>query len=233
MRIPQLFKLIVRLFLLSLTISLSFVSFLGGLSAYEILTNEENIEIDTDDIETNIEELMELGRDIIEDDFNGTSFEFNSTNYGDWFDELVDLLNSDDLEDYDVDEFFFELKFKITNAGYFDLEDLYTRVKVYMVYEDDDTGDEESVKILDEDKNFPTIYKGESYKGKYKVDYKDLIEKNFPDGDEIDFDENIKFTADIFVSGKYSLKLIEFEVNLYDVEVFDEDMEYIEDLEVN
>ena len=232
MRIPQLFKLIVRLFLLSLTLSLSFVSFLGGLSAYEILTNEENIEIDTDDIETNIEELMALGKENIEDATNITFDDFNSTLYGDWFDELADLLSSDDLGGYDVDEFFFELKFKITNAGYFDLEDLYTRVKVYMVYEDDD-GDEQDVKILDEDKSFPVIYRGESYKGKYKVDYKDIIYKNFPDGNEIDFDENIIFTADIFVSGKYSLRLIEFEVNLYDVEVFDEDMEYIEDLEVD
>ncbi len=54
MRRSRVFRLIVRLFLLVLTLSVSLISFLGGLSAFLILSDvEENFNIDLDNIEGN------------------------------------------------------------------------------------------------------------------------------------------------------------------------------------
>ncbi len=51
MRKARIFRLVVRIFLLTFTVSLSIISALSGLSAINILTNEGNIYVGTDDID--------------------------------------------------------------------------------------------------------------------------------------------------------------------------------------
>lgn len=53
MRKSRIFRLVVRIFLLIFTISLSVVSILGGLSAVNILSNSDNFSFDFDNVEFN------------------------------------------------------------------------------------------------------------------------------------------------------------------------------------
>ncbi|MFX1256708.1 MAG: hypothetical protein ACFFAN_02530 [Promethearchaeota archaeon] len=204
MRYPQLFKIIIRVILLSITLSLSFVSFLGGLSALMILSDEDNIKIPDGDTESNLEDILEEIRDEVKADM-GSLIRFM------WWDNITDRL---------VEDFEFEIPFKIKNVGYFDLEDLYTRVIIDMVYEDVD-GDEQSAEIYDKEKEWGDIERGKTLRDKYEADGDDLIDKNFPNGSEINFNEDIDFEADITISATYSLGLLTFEVELEDFEVFD------------
>ncbi|MFX1274945.1 MAG: hypothetical protein ACFFBP_03695 [Promethearchaeota archaeon] len=55
MRKARIFRLVVRLFLLTFTVSLSIVSALAGWSAVNILMNEDNIRVDMDNIVTHLD----------------------------------------------------------------------------------------------------------------------------------------------------------------------------------
>jgi len=55
MRPSRVFRLLVRIFILFLTISVTAVSILGGLSAVMILSNQDNFGIDTDNAEFNLD----------------------------------------------------------------------------------------------------------------------------------------------------------------------------------
>lgn len=57
MRVSRLFRLLIRMLLLLLTLSMSFISFLGGLSAIQILSNPDNVVIPNGEIEYNPDPL--------------------------------------------------------------------------------------------------------------------------------------------------------------------------------
>ena len=91
MRVSRVFRIIFRIFISLLTLSITVVAFLGGLSAVQILQNPANIGMDTDNAELNID--YDLGG------FGGGNF---------------------------------SLPFNVTNAGYFDLENLVLPRKLLM-----------------------------------------------------------------------------------------------------
>lgn len=78
MRPSRVFRLVFRIFIFLLTISITLVSILGGLSAVLILMNQESIGIDTDDADFD----MQINNSTLEvEDFNFT-LPFNFTNSG-------------------------------------------------------------------------------------------------------------------------------------------------------
>ncbi|MFW9901619.1 MAG: hypothetical protein ACFFDY_10045 [Candidatus Thorarchaeota archaeon] len=78
MRPARIFRLIFRIFILFLTISVTLVAFLGGLSAFMILANPQNIGVDPSKAEFNIE-MNNVTYEI--DNINFT-LPFNFTNAG-------------------------------------------------------------------------------------------------------------------------------------------------------
>ncbi len=90
MRPSRVFRLIFKIFIYLLTFSVTLVSFLGGMSAFMILGNPNNIGIDPSEMDMN---------------FNMSPLNIN-----------------------------FTLPFNLTNAGYFDLENLDLKVDLAMNY---------------------------------------------------------------------------------------------------
>lgn len=78
MRPARIFRLIFRIFIIFLTISVSIVAFLGGLSAVMILANPENIGVDPSKTEFNIE----MNNATFEIDNINFTLPFNFTNAG-------------------------------------------------------------------------------------------------------------------------------------------------------
>lgn len=121
MRPSRVFRLIFRIFISLLTLSVTIVSILGGLSAVLILSNHENIGVDPGNVDI---------------DFNYPPLDIN-----------------------------FTLPFNITNAGFFDLENLELKIDLAMNYSHVDypvLGVNESrvIKIFNKSQNFGTIPKG-------------------------------------------------------------------------
>ncbi|MFX1320971.1 MAG: hypothetical protein ACFFAQ_04915 [Promethearchaeota archaeon] len=85
MRPSRVFRWIVRIFIIVLTVSVTAVSFLGGMSAILILSNPDNIEVDTDNADFNIDYNEISG---VVNNINFT-LPFNITNVG--FFDLEDL----------------------------------------------------------------------------------------------------------------------------------------------
>ena len=86
MRPSRVFRWIVRIFILILTLSVTAVSLLGGMSAVLILSNPQNIEFDTDNIEFNFDANWTIPIEINNINF---TLPFNFTNAG--FYDLEDL----------------------------------------------------------------------------------------------------------------------------------------------
>lgn len=140
MRPSRVFRWIIRILILILTLSVTVVSFLGGMSAVLILSNPDNIGIDTDNADFNI-------------DYNETTGVINNIN--------------------------FTLPFNITNAGYFDLEDLKLGLEIGLEYAHVNltgTGDNisQTVKIFEKIESYPTIKKGKTLYGNYTGLYSDF-----------------------------------------------------------
>ncbi len=128
MRPSRVFRWIIRILILVLTVSVTAVSFLGGMSAILILSNPDNIGIDTDNADFNI-------------DYNETSGVVNNIN--------------------------FTLPFNMTNAGFFDLEDLKLGLQISLEYwhvnlTGTDENISQTVKIFDKIESYPTIKKGKT-----------------------------------------------------------------------
>jgi hypothetical protein len=123
MRPSRVFRLIFKLFIYLLTISVTFVSVLGGMSAFLILGNPNNIGINPSEMDMN---------------FNISPLDIN-----------------------------FTLPFNLTNAGYFDLENLKLRLDLAMNFSQVDyptpgVNQSRVIKIFDKTHNFGTILKGET-----------------------------------------------------------------------
>lgn len=118
MRPSRVFRLIFKIFIYLLTFSVTFVSLLGGWSAFLILGNSNNIGIDSSEMDMN---------------FNISPLNIN-----------------------------FTLPFNLTNAGYFDLENLKLRLDLAMNYTDTGVNQSRVMKIFNKTNNFGTILKGET-----------------------------------------------------------------------
>ena len=121
-----------------------------------------------------------------------------------------------------------EIEFEFDNKGYFDLEDLKIELEISMVYEYKNySGDGENkqfaVPLYEGKKTFKTVENGEKLEGSISIVREDLeitiatiLEINY----HIDKSKDIVFNGEKFgISGKYSLGLISFDVEIEDYEI--------------
>lgn len=177
MRPSRVFRWIIRILILVLTISVTAVSLLGGMSAIMILSNQDNIGIDYDNADFNL-------------DYNVTTGVINNIN--------------------------FTLPFNITNAGFFDLEDLKLGLQISLEYAHVNltgTGDNisQTVKIFDKISSFLTIKKGKTLYDNYTGVYSDFAPflGDIPDIADIDLTRVpiFNFYGNFTISLTYSLGL--------------------------
>lgn len=177
MRPSRVFRWIIRILILVLTISVTAVSLLGGMSAIMILSNQDNIGIDYDNADFNL-------------DYNVTTGVINNIN--------------------------FTLPFNITNAGFFDLEDLKLGLQISLEYAHVNltgTGENisQTVKIFDKISSFPTIKKGKTLYDNYTGVYSDFAPflGGIPDIADIDLTRVpiFNFYGNFTISLTYSLGL--------------------------
>ena len=177
MRPSRVFRWIIRILILVLTLSVTAVSFLGGMSAILILSNPDNIGVDTDNADFNL-------------DYN----------------EITGVVN-------DIN---FTLPFNITNAGFFDLEDLRLGLQIGLQYYHVNltgTGENisQTVKIFDKTESYPTIKKGKTLYSIYNGTYDDFFPYfgNLPNIADIDLTRVpiFNFYANFTISLTYSLGL--------------------------
>ncbi len=129
MRPSRVFRTIFRIFIFFLTLSVTVVSILGGMSAFMILGNPNNIGIDPSEMDINFEIIPELN------------------------------IN-------------FTIPFNLTNAGYFDLENLELKVDLAMNFSHVDypspgVNQSHIIKVFNKTHNLGTIPKGAT--GNYNI----------------------------------------------------------------
>jgi len=172
MRISRVFRIIFRIFILLLTLSITVVAFLGGWSAVLILQDTDNIGLGIDDAEFNL--------------------------------------------DYDLAGFHggnFTLPFNITNAGYFDLENLEFSVSISLNYSHIDypvpgSNETRNVIVFEKSENFGTIPKGQTGFFNFTANTSDFLPANFPDPLDVNLLRGppvFEFYANITISLDYSL----------------------------
>jgi len=119
----------------------------------------------------------------------------------------------------------FKVEFKFKNVGYFDLEDLELELEVYVrYYHENYTTPGKSVrreiKAYEGENDFGDCESGQTLRDNFKIERSDIIcdvrdiydnyDKNPPDNEPI-----VEIIArDIIVTGKYSLNLIKFRVEI-------------------
>ncbi len=189
MRPSRVFRWIIRILILVLTLSVTAVSILGGMSAILILSNQDNIGIDYDNADFNL-------------DYNETTGEINNIN--------------------------FTLPFNITNAGFFDLEDLKLGLQIGLQYYHVNltgTGENisQTVKIFDKTESYPTIRKGKTLYGNYTGVYDDFLPYlgSLPNIVDIDLTRVpiFNFYANFTISLTYSLGLHSITLGINNVTV--------------
>ncbi|MFX1572094.1 MAG: hypothetical protein ACFFB0_05055 [Promethearchaeota archaeon] len=163
---------------MTLTLSVTLVSVIGGLSAVLIFQDfDKNINIDTENSKFTL-------------DINATSGEINNIE--------------------------FTLPFNITNAGYFDLENLKLTLQIAINYSQVDypspgLNETRTVIILDKPESFGNIPKRSNRDFIYSVEYSDFIIENFPDlATEVDLYSGppiLSFFANLTISLDYSIGL--------------------------
>ena len=191
MRPSRVFRLLVRIFISLLFLSVTVVAFLGGLSAVMILSNQDNFGIDTDNAEFNL-------------DINNSTFELENVN--------------------------FSLPFNITNAGYFDLENLQLGIQLGLNYSHIDGGgpgvnETRLVKILERTQNFGDIPKGLIGNFNFFGDNSSFLHANFPDPiTEIDWFRGppaLEFYANLTISLDYSIGMHSLTITIINIFVSD------------
>lgn len=170
MRPSRVFRLIFRIFISLLTLSVTIVSILGGLSAFMIIMTPGNIGVNPGDVSFN---------------FDPSPLNIN-----------------------------FTLPFNLTNAGYFDLENLELKIDLAMNYSHVDGGgpgvnETRVLKIFNKTQNFGDIPKGLTGNFNYTGQFSDF---HFPPlfnfTDDIDWYREppaIIFTGNLTISLDYSL----------------------------
>ena len=157
---------------------------------------------------------------------------------------LVILSDEDNIDlDYDYDGNFFDeddtslrfkIDFKFRNVGYFDLEDLEIEFKVivryyHVNYTTPGVSDRRDILVYEAEEDFGDVESGLTLRDNIK------IERNVVIGNVTDIYKNVdlnppgdepiaEFIAkDIIITGKYSLSLIEFrvEIDSYSIKSFD------------
>lgn len=156
MRAARVFRWIMRIFILLLTLSLSVVSILGALSAVNIFSESNNVQIPDGSVTINLPSNITV-------------------------------------------------PFRITNAGYFDLNNLVIGFELEMTYNVTLTQI-----IYNDHQEFGNILHGTTLARNYT-----LSEFTLPPG----IFTGPSFEANITITGSYSLDLISFEIHLTDIAI--------------
>jgi len=184
LRVSRVFRLIFRIFISLLTLSVTIVSILGGLSAVLILSNPENIGVDPGNVDIN---------------FNYPPLDIN-----------------------------FTLPFNITNAGFFDLENLELKIDLSMNYSHVDypivgVNETKEVQIFSNSTNFGTVPKGTTRNFNFtglSSDFNFLPTLNFTtDIDWYRGPPDILFYANFTISLDYSIGLHSLTIVFTDIYV--------------
>ena len=189
MRPSRVFRIIFRIFIFLLTISITLVSILGGLSAVLILTTPDTIEIDTDNADLDLQ-------------INTTTFV--------------------------IEDFNFTLPFNLTNAGYFDLENLNLNISLKMNYSHVDypapgVNTTRQVEIFTKSEHFGTIPKGTKGTFSFTGDLSNFnigVLPNFTT--EVDWYRGppaIEFFANLIINLDYSIGLHAITIGILDLPV--------------
>jgi hypothetical protein len=128
-----------------------------------------------------------------------------------------------------VSSMYLRVPFNITNGGYFDLTNFKIDFKVSMVYDHVNlttpgVNTTTSALIFDKSIQFPDILHGKSYNGLFDASSGDgFIASNFPNvTTDIDLTRTphvAEFFANFSLSASYSLDLLSFKVNAYNISV--------------
>ncbi|MFX1390751.1 MAG: hypothetical protein ACFE9Z_11860 [Promethearchaeota archaeon] len=186
MRPSRVFRLIFRIFVSLLAVSVTIVSILGGLSAVIILTNPNNIAIDPGDINF---------------DFNPSPLNVN-----------------------------FSLPFNITNAGYFDLENLEMTIDLYLNYDHVNytvpgVNVTRTVQIFNKTQYYNTIPKSQTGYFNFTGHFDDFTKPNIPDFttevDRFRGDPYMIIYANFTLSLDYSLGLHSLTIGLLNLTVYE------------
>ena len=184
MRPSRVFRLIFRIFIFLLTLSVTIVSILGGLSAALILFNPENIGIDPSKVDIN---------------FNYPPLNIN-----------------------------FTLPFNLTNAGFFDLENLELKIDLAMNYSHVNyptpgVNETREVPIFNKTQPFGTIPKGTTGNFNFTGLFSEFNQGKFPNfTTEVDWLRGppaILFYANFTVSLDYSIGLHSLTIGFIDIYV--------------
>jgi hypothetical protein len=178
----MLFKIFVSL----LTLSVTVVSILGGLSAFMILMNPDNIGIDPGKVEF---------------DFNPSPFNIN-----------------------------FTLPFNLTNAGYFDLENLELKVEIAMNYSQVDdplpgVNSTRLIQIFNKSQQFGTILQGATGNFNFTGQFGDFyFPPLFNFTSDIDWYRGppaLIFYTNLTISLDYSIGMHSLTIGIYDLKVYE------------
>ncbi|MFW9867801.1 MAG: hypothetical protein ACFFEN_17035 [Candidatus Thorarchaeota archaeon] len=186
MRPSRVFRLLFRIFIGLLTLSVTLVSFLGGLSAILILGDyQKNIQVDISGVEFNL-------------DINATTHRIENVN--------------------------FSLPFNLTNAGYFDMENLKLGIDIALNYSSiPDLNQTKLVKIFNITQNFGTIPQGEKGIFVFIGTNSSFLHNNFPDpSTEINWyygPPTLIFYANFTISLDYSLGMHSISINALNIKV--------------
>ena len=137
-------------------------------------------------------------------------------------------LGIDDAElnlDYDLAGFHggnFSLPFNITNAGYFDLENLEFSLLISINYSHIDypisgSNETRNVIVFDKSENFGSIPKGQTGVFNFTADSSDFIAANFPDPLDVNYLRGppiFEFYANITISLDYSLGMHQLSISI-------------------
>jgi len=176
-RPSRVFRTLFKIFIFLLTISVTIVSILGGLSAVLILADPGNLGVDPDDAEFNM-------------DINNTTLA---------------------IENID-----FTLPFNLTNAGYFDLENLELNIQIALNYSHVNytvpgVNTTRQIPIFSKSQNFRTISRGTTGIFNFTGVFSDFNVGAFPNfTTEVDWLRGppaIEFYANLTISLDYSIGL--------------------------
>ena len=138
----------------------------------------------------------------------------------------IDLDNSYTGNVLDVNDttMVFKVEFKFKNVGYFDLEDLELELELYIRYYHENYLPGKSIrrdiKVYEGDDDFGDCESGQTLRDNFKIERSDIlcnitdiynnIDRNPPDNEPI-----VEIIAkDVIITGKYSLNLIKFRVEI-------------------
>jgi hypothetical protein len=134
---------------------------------------------------------------------------------------LYDPATWDKMVTYD--HVYFELPFNITNAGFFDIENLQIGLDVEITYEYIPGNISTTITVLSHIQTFPTIKRGTFYNGTFSAYYNSTAPlhdgfdfASLPDKTNINIWEGFTYQADISLTCKYSLNLLSLRVAVFE-----------------